>query len=320
MKKIIALLLAVLTVSAFIAGAADAENEIMLISGAEAAEETVDMEMPLPAVAFQTGKITEAADEAITVETADGGELVLNIDESSYLIDANTLLPFDVAGRETDDVAIFHSNAMTMSLPPQSYAFAILGNIKEDTRVPFYTEVEEVKEAEDGIVIVTDGGSKEIKLLNTAELSPYLTRNIVGLSDIKAGSKLLMFYDAITMSIPAYATCEKAVLLAAGSGLKIAGTDISLKEDEEIYTDENGVEMLPLRTVAETLGFEVIWNNEERSVTLKKETFTSLVIIGDENGGINRARILMQAKPVIRNDKTYVSVDYFKALEEAISF
>ena len=77
--------------------------------------------------------------------------------------------------------------------------------------------------------------------------------------------------------------------------------------------------MIPLRTVAEALGFEVIWNGEERSVTLKKETFTSLIIIGDENGGINRARILMQAKPVIRNDKTYVSRDYFSALEEAIS-
>jgi len=323
MKRIIALLLAVLTLAAITAGAAEGENEVMLIQEAPAAEavteETVTEAIPLPSVVFQTGKITEVTEETITIEIAEGEELVLNYDASTYLIDANTILPLDLNGRETDDVAVFHSDAMTMSLPPQTYAFVILGNIKEDTVLPLYTEVEDVKEAEDGKVIVADNGTKEIKLLNTAEISPYLARNIVTVADVNKGSKLLMWYDAITMSIPAYATCEKAVLLAVGSDIRIGGVDVNYNEGEEAYTDENGVEMIPLRVVAEALGFEVIWNNDERSVTLKKETFTSLITIGDENGGINRARILMQAKPVIKNDRTFVSMDYFKALEEALS-
>ena len=94
---------------------------------------------------------------------------------------------------------------------------------------------------------------------------------------------------------------------------------LRIEDTDQKRLVENGVEMIPLRVVAEALGFEVIWNNDERSVTLKKETFTSLITIGDENGGINRARILMQAKPVIKNDRTFVSMDYFKALEEALS-
>ena len=129
MKRIIALLLAVLTLAAITAGAAEGENEVMLIQEAPAAEavteETVTEAIPLPSVVFQTGKITEVTEETITIEIAEGEELVLNYDASTYLIDANTILPLDLNGRETDDVAVFHADAMTMSLPPQTYAFVI---------------------------------------------------------------------------------------------------------------------------------------------------------------------------------------------------
>ena len=76
MKKIIALLLAVLTLAGVTAGATDAENEIMLIE--EATEEVmVETAIPMPSVVFQSGKIKEVTEENITIEISEGEEIVL---------------------------------------------------------------------------------------------------------------------------------------------------------------------------------------------------------------------------------------------------
>ena len=93
---------------------------------------------------------------------------------------------------------------------------------------------------------------------------------------------------------------------------------VEIKEDEEIYEVE-GVKMIPLRTVAEALGFEVVWDAEGQSINLVKETFSSMIRIGDVEGGINRARLVLEVAPQLPADKTYVPVSYINAVLEALS-
>jgi len=320
MKKIISIVAAIATLTTMTGYAQDAVSEeiqgdVMLIS-----EEAPAAELGYISNYMTTfGKIKEVSEASITVESAEGMEMVFNFDKSSYLIDANTVLPFDINNRETDDVVIFHSTAMTRSIPPQSFAYAVMGNIKEDTKIPMYTEVEKVTESEDGVVITTERGEKEITLLKDAEISPYLTRNIVTAADLCEGAKVLLWYDTMTMSIPAYASSDRAVILEGIGDVTVGGIDIDLNENEEVY-EENGVEMVPVRTVAETLGFEVNWEDATQSVTLVKDNFTSNIVIGDRKAGMNKAIVELLTAPVLKNDKTYVPMDYFEMLNEQAAF
>lgn len=318
MKKILALVLAIAALTSM---TAFAQDDIMLISENPAAEEVATMAEP--AYLSTYGEVTEVADDYVLVKTVDGEEIQFNTSELTQIIDANTVLPLDLTARETNTVMVTYSNAMTMSIPPQAYAFAIIGNIKTEMGNPIYTIVEEVKTNEDGIVIVTEGGSKEITVPSNAEVSPLLTRNIVTLADVKKGSDVLLWYDMMTMSIPAYATSEKVVILPSSAltlmgveedGLKVNGVDITLAEDEIVY-DNNGVEMLPLRTVAETLGFKVEWVNETQSIIVSKDAFTATIRIGTVEGGINKMRLVLETAPILYGgSKTYVPTSFFAEL------
>lgn len=317
MKKVLSLVLAI---AAFTSMTAFAQDDIMLIAENPATEEVATIAEPAYVSAY--GEITEVAEGYVVVKTTDGQEIQFNTSGLTQVIDANTVMPLDLNSRETDMVMVTYSNAMTMSLPPQAYAFAIIGNIKSEMGNPIFTIVEDVKTAEDGIVIVTEGGSKEISVPSTASVSPYLTRNIVTISDIKAGSNVLLWYDMMTMSIPAFATSEKVVVMPGNvleildieEGLTVNGVEITLAEDEIVY-DNNGVEMLPLRTVAETLGFKVEWVNETQSIIVSKDAFTATIRIGTVEGGINKMRLVLETAPILYDGcKTYVPTSFFAEL------
>ncbi len=319
MKKVLALVLAI---AAFTSMTAFAQDDVMLISE-NPTEEVATMQETAYLSAY--GEITEVADEYVVVKTMDGEEIQFNTSELTQVIDANTVLPLDLKERETDMVMVTYSNAMTMSIPPQAYAFAIIGNIKSEMGNPIYTIVEDVKTSEDGIVIVTEGGSKEIAVPSTAEVSPYLTRNIVTLADVVKGSNVLLWYDMMTMSIPAYATSEKVVVLPGNvleilgleDALYVNGVEITLAEDEIVY-DNNGIEMLPLRTVAETLGFKVEWIHDTQSIIVSKDAFSATVRIGTPEGGINKMRLVLETAPILYGGcKTYVPASFFEELPVA---
>ena len=320
MKKLFALALAALM--AFSVVAIAAEEDIMLISE----EEGVALEEVMPSYLTNYGEIAEVNNEEgyVLVKT-DLEEIRFNMDENTLLIGNDGASRLELAvGKK---VAVSHSMAMTMSIPAQSYAFAIVEMNETGMGNPIYAVVEEVKESENGVVLVTDAGSKEITVSKEAEILPFLTRNIVRLEDVKAGSRVLLFYDMLTMSIPAYATTEKVVILPelvieeevpANVVVLANGEKVEIKEDEEIYEVE-GVKMIPLRTVAEALGFEVVWDAEGQSINLVKETFSSMIRIGDVEGGINRARLVLEVAPQLPADKTYVPVSYIDAVLEALS-
>lgn len=323
MKKLFALALAALM--AFSVVAIAAEEDIMLISE----EEGAALEEVMPSYLTTLGEVTEInAEENYVIVKNDADEIRFNMDENTLLIGNDAASKFELA--EGKLVSVTHSQAMTMSIPAQSYAFAVIEINETGMGNPIYTVVEEVKETENGLVIVTDAGTKEISVAKEAQVLPFLTRNIVRIEDVKAGSRVLLFYDMLTMSIPAYATTEKVVILpelvveeteeVAENVVVLAnGEKVEIKEDEEIYEVE-GVKMIPLRTVAEALGFEVVWDAEGQSINLVKETFSSMIRIGDVEGGINRARLVLEVAPQLPADKTYVPVSYIDAVLEALSF
>mgnify|MGYP003269153979 FL=1 len=87
---------------------------------------------------------------------------------------------------------------MTMSLPPQCTPDMVIVNIAEDAAAPQYAVAAEdpadAADLENAIVLkATDGRTYVID--KDAQVTPYLTRNIVKLQDLTAGTACLLWED-----------------------------------------------------------------------------------------------------------------------------
>jgi len=74
----------------------------------------------------------------------------------------------------------------------------------------------------------------------------------------------------------------------------------------------NNVTMVPLRPVAEELGFRVTWNPGQRSITIQHsegQAFSTVTL--DE---ITFEGRILQAAPTIRNDRAFVPLTVFEIL------
>ncbi|WP_036730625.1 stalk domain-containing protein [Peptoniphilus mikwangii] len=87
----------------------------------------------------------------------------------------------------------------------------------------------------------------------------------------------------------------------------INGKSVSIQMDVAPYI-ENGRTMLPIRFVAETLGFEVEWNNNTRTVILKNKDNTVELPIGTNKIIVNSVEYTSDVKTVIKDDRTFLPV------------
>jgi len=165
------------------------------------------------------------------------------------------------------------------------------------------------------------------------------TGKSAGYSQIREDSKLLLWYTIVAMSHPAQTTATRAVLLVRegeceayepkSDEYKPAEADISEIEPDEHYAHEyepqepgayhtaeteavsgytlhmsgtrelgRGI-LIPLRQVAEGLGYTVIWNEADRSVAVTLR-------------GGNSARVVIGQNGELLDDRTYVSIDFFE--------
>lgn len=96
---------------------------------------------------------------------------------------------------------------------------------------------------------------------------------------------------------------------------KIKTVTVGSETITNIYTNEDGTLMLPLRKIAETLGITVDWDGENRAVMLNQGMFSLKI---GENSYI-KGKMMPQSlstAPEITNDLTYVPVDYFMDIIE----
>ncbi|MER2090657.1 MAG: stalk domain-containing protein [Sporosarcina sp.] len=130
------------------------------------------------------------------------------------------------------------------------------------------------------------------------------------------GKELAVFYDATTRSLPPQTTPSKIIALdyvteelpGAETPTEPEKPDTS-KVQEIISNDhymKNGVKMIPLRKVAEELGYYVESQPEVNGaiITLQNSSFT--VKRGDKMYGYNRSIGYFEVAPEMKGMKTYV--------------
>lgn len=79
----------------------------------------------------------------------------------------------------------------------------------------------------------------------------------------------------------------------------------------EAYINEEGKVMVPLRQISEELGYMVEWNNNDKSVTVSKESDVMELKIGKSGIITNGKDININSNPIIKNGKTFVPVEVF---------
>ena len=136
-----------------------------------------------------------AAESGENPEGAYSGEIVLNLPDDVYILDASTGMPVALEDiEEGSEAYAYIGMAMTMSLPPQTTAEMILVNIPADSKAPDYVEVDSmVTDGDSGESVLTTTEGVEYMLSEDCNIFPYLTRNIVTLDDLTQGRKCLVW-------------------------------------------------------------------------------------------------------------------------------
>lgn len=128
-------------------------------------------------------------------EFSSQGEIVLNIDpEATYVLDGLNGYPVEISDINKDEVIYAYIGpAMTMSLPPQTSAQAVICQIPQDTAAAQYVTVKDMEQQSDESYILTVADGTRYQVPADCQILPYLTRNIVMLSDVHSGSRCLIW-------------------------------------------------------------------------------------------------------------------------------
>lgn len=314
-RKFLSVILAAAMLSANGAVFAEEAEDIMLISENTAEEVNEPAAFYDKAVLEGTAKITE--EKELYIIDAEENETVINIDENTIFTtaDGNKIALDEIA--DGDTLRVVASHAMTMSLPPQTYGYVVIKAV-EDVEMPIYVEVESIeKDENDNTVFYSKDGMYKVVYGEETEIAPFATRNIVNVVDIKEGSRILVYSNLMTMSIPALVPAQKIVILPelqVEEKEEVEPTKIILNGEELDAEIQNidGAYLLPVRKVCEKAGLEVKWDDTLKAVSVGTIPMGVTFNIGENS--YTKARMMpmtLSASPVIVEDSTYVPVDFF---------
>lgn len=258
---------------------------------APAAEESAEK---APAFVRVWGKVSPWDGDGIFLKNSNPNdplnEVVIHPGESPA-VDAVTGLPLDLKTvKEGDTLYAWVGPAMTMSLPPQTSALVIVGNIPADFKVPEFCEIA-------GRAVFPapgDGGSAKFPLTGGGELevtdktvyTPWLTKQLLRAEDLNPGDRVLVWKDkdGAAEKIQLLPSVYQGYVstLAAMGGVPIAvngGFDAERDQDTPQFNGkrtDKGI-MAPIRGIAEAAGYEVRWDKALGAVvSLNGETVFSV--------------------------------------------
>lgn len=219
----------------------------------------------------------------MTVKTDTYDELILHFSDETLLMDTQTGYPVgEEELQKGDKVFVYYDNMIMESEPPQSVAQAVLTNLDEQHSPAHLLTVESLVRSEDGTVrVLASDGTVALTLEPDVEIRPFMSRNIVTLEDIHIGTRLFAWYDRITYSLPGQAIADRVVVLSlndAALGIEVED-DMSIPQAGRV---QDGVAVVPVRAVAEALGYKVTWNAANQSVQLTKGSTTATLKLNDD--------------------------------------
>ena len=286
MKKILAAALCLLTIS----GSALAQS--------------------VPKELQMVGSVTGRNGDMITItnENKKTDSVALHITDDTFVIQNGTgyyLNGFDIS--EGEQVKAWYGPVLTRSLPPQGKADAVIAGEQNDRPTFTYFNIGKVEPQEDGSVHVLN--------VNESQYVTIFPQVYPDVAELKAGDKMLLWYEFTTMSMPGQATATKAVLLKQGpADINISTTAGVIAMDGKELADvklveKNNTLYVPLRQVAEALGYTVTWNGDAQTAVVYDGPRSAVCTIGSYDYGQQRMRVQLQYTPELIDGVTMVPVE-----------
>lgn len=146
------------------------------------------------------GTILEVGEDTITVENqsenSSTGEIILTIDpESTLIADAQSGLPLLLTDVPEGSFEAYLGPVMTMSIPPQTTPYVVIGNLPEDGAAPQYAVAAADVSPEDGYYTLEATDGRVWNIPEDVDIQPFRTRNIVTVEDITEGRGCLIWQD-----------------------------------------------------------------------------------------------------------------------------
>lgn len=208
------------------------------------------------------------------------GTFALETLDDTYMIHGDQALYLDaVTGQAMDSAEIqdgdtvyaYIGPAMTLSLPPQTTGEVVIGNIPADFGAPTLYAVDAVHGTD-----LTVEGDMVLVLGDQVEVFAFETEEILTTADLVADSNILVWRDmsGSINRVMMFPLEEKVAVTTDGEGnVSVDGLPIAVAaklDGETTY--------LPLRAIAETMGYTVTWNEIDGATVMDGETllFTGL--------------------------------------------
>ena len=296
MKKNLTKVMALGMVMTVMAGATAFANEPMLIAENPTATYDVAEASMYLTQSGTVASIETSVTEGVTIVTMDNemGGLRFAVASNTIIIDRQDGF-YMTADQLEEGMAVsvvYDMNSpMGMSMPP------FLGNV---------TAV--VANADAGSVVVGKFDENLTDMKNMLQLNIDNERtpiaNLQGsrirlsAEDVK-GQDALVFYDFTTRSIPAQTTPSFVLILAEA-------------EEAPEVEEENKPSCVPLREIAEKLGFTVKWQGKTKPILIEKDGVSITVMMGKGDYTVNGADAEASIKAELKDGVMFVSSEIFE--------
>ncbi|MFJ7406235.1 MULTISPECIES: stalk domain-containing protein [unclassified Lysinibacillus] len=299
---------ALLLGSVAIAPSASANGGEAVVTNATQQDEQSPQVQPIFIKVAGTIENVEERNNATYYTTKDGENT------NVFVVNKDTLI-FDNTGKEVklqkgDKVTAYTyaNKPMLMIYPPQYNPEVIIVESKEmgSVTVDFFNKD----------LVNTDNSLK----LNVGEETVVQSQSgkEVSVKDL-AEQHLLVFYTITTRSIPAQTPPTKVIVLDAtaeeqGEVGEEASSNSAVQEIiKNDFYDINGTTMVPLRLIAEELGFKV--ESTGTGAIISKGALSYTITRGEKAYGYNKALRHFEVAPaLLEPTKTYVPVEFFEEL------
>lgn len=232
--------------------------------------------------------------------------------EANFMLSEDTFYLDDVKITVGKEITGYYEAGRPMILiyPPQ-YTIDIVSPVYED----IFVKVDKFDSnllSKDGMLKLNISETTEILWENNVTMNWFAKPSIEDLEHALSNRKLIVFYDVTTRSIPPQTSPKKVLVLSEQEIDPILiMVDGTLVEAPEAYINEDNIVMVPIRAISELLGYEVTWNNDERSVSIGSDIYLK---IGENKYTFSESQVELETAPIIKNDYTYVPLSFFKQI------
>ena len=134
--------------------------------------------------------------------------VLIKVTADAYIADAVSGKPASLNERKNDKIVAYYKSGKT----GDNEAVALIINIPEDYSPPVYARAVQVSRSSGQLYVLTNS-EVIVTINNDTPIDPFFTRNIVTIDNITDDTDLLLWNQALNMSIPARTAANKAVIL-----------------------------------------------------------------------------------------------------------